>query len=327
MGSRTAKTQRAKRIRELVPCLLAAFACSAPVEEAAVDATPTLRFETSVDPGGCLLEHVAVDPGTNQYQVDGISADGSMLAVGWERGEDERGTYLLDLATGERTEIPGFDSGAVFSPSGETLVNSIYVDGGKTDIAEYNRESGETTIIARHEDWDWLASYSSDGETILFNSYRTGSSDVYTYRRADGALKQWTDDPRYEAHAQFSPDDSRVLFHRRMDEGNYDLFVLEVATGAVSQLTDDETEEAYGSWSPDGRTIVFASDRSQKPGLTDLFLMDADGSEPRQLTDHPAKDSHPFFSPDGRYIYFNSDRDPSGIYRITLDADLECVEG
>ena len=55
--------------------------------------------------------------------------------------------------------------------------------------------------------------------------------------------------------------------------------------------------------------------------------MRAEGSEIRQLTDSPTKDAYPFFSPDGRYVYFNSDREASGIYRITLSANLECLAG
>ena len=90
-------------------------------------------------------------------------------------------------------------------------------------------------------------------------------------------------------------------------------------------MTRDETEEGYASWSPDGKHIVFASDRDQTPGKSDLYLMRADGSEIRQLTDHPSKDAYAFFSPDGRYIYFNAYRDPPGVYRISLDGNLECL--
>lgn len=309
----------------LAATVLVLSGCGAPAEEAARDEPTAFRFETSIDPGGCLIEHVAVEPGINQFQVDGLSPDGSVLAVTWERGEGDRGTYLLNLSTGERTDLPGVKETAVFAPSGETLVSAVYVDDGKTDIVEYDRATGELTAIAPHEEWDWLASYSSDGEVIVFNSYRSGASDVYTYHRASGELERWTDDPRYEAHAQFSPDDSQILFHRQVDEGDYDVFVLETGSGDVTQLTGDETEESYASWSPDGKTIVFSSNRDQLPEVTDLYLMRADGSEIRRLTAYPAKDGYPFFSPDGRYVYFNSDRDPRGIYRLSLDAQLECL--
>lgn len=283
-------------------------------------------FQTSVDPSGCVIEHIAAEEGTRQFQFDSLSADGSQIAIGWDRGKEERGTYILDLASGQRTDVPVFNNGAVISPDGQTLLNSIYVENGKTDIVEYSMESGEITPVAPHPDWDWLASYSSDGDTILFNSYRTGASDIYSYTKAGGKLTQWTDHPGYEAHGQFSPDDSRILFHRQNEDGDFNLFVIDTETGETTQLTDDPTEESYGSWSPDGAAIAFTSDRHRKPGVGDIFIMDLDGNNIRQLTNNEAKDGYPFFSPDGKYLYFNSDRAPEGVYRIALDERLHCLK-
>jgi Tol biopolymer transport system component len=293
---------------------------------AAYGSQPHLKRMTSVDPSGCMLEHIAVEEGIRQFQFDSLSPDGGRLAVGWERGEGNRGTYILDLTLGERTDIPGFNNGAVFAPDGLTLVNSIYTDDGKTDIVEYNLQTGEITEIAPHPDWDWLASYSSDGDTILFNSYRTGASDIYTYTKASGKLKQWTDNAKYEAHGQFSPDDSKILFHRQEEGGDFNIFAIDTKTGKTSQLTHAPTEESYASWSPDGKTIAFTSDRHKKPGTGDIFLMDLNGENVRQLTDYDAKDGYPFFSPDGKHLYFNSSREPEGVYRIALDEQLNCLK-
>ena len=294
----------------------------------------TITYETSTDPGGCLVEHVAVDPTRGQSHFDGLSPDGGRLAVGWDRNGEESGLYLLDLNTGARTDIPNLNNGAVFSPDGNKLLNIAPTENGRTDIVEYDLATGEMTPIAPHDQWEWLASYSSDGEIILFNSYRTGASDIYTYRKSDGALRQWTDFDGYDAHGQFSPDDSRILFNRAEvsndgdSEVDYNVYVIDTESGNISQLTDDVTEEGYPSWSPDGDTIVFASDRLQASGETDLYLMKSNGEDVRRLTDHEAKDAYPFFSPDGKYIYFNSHRStPKGIYRIALDKDLECIKG
>lgn len=284
-----------------------------------------ISFETSVDPGGCLVEHVAVDPDVEQFHYDGLSPDGKTLAVGYRAGE-ESGLFLLDLTTGERTEIPGLDNGAVFSPDGTKILNILPTENGRTDIVEYDLASGEMTIIARHQEWEWLASYSSDGNLILFNSYRTGASDIYTYRKSDGQLKRWTDFDGYEAHAQFSPDDSKILFNRQENGSDFNLHVVDVKTGEISQLTSDLSEEGYASWSPDGRTIVFSSDRERDSGETDLFLMKSNGEDIRRITNDPTKDSYPFFSPDGRYVYFNSDREPSGLYRIEFNNKLDCIK-
>ena len=242
-------------------------------------------FQTSTDPGGCMVEHVAADPEMEQFHYDGLSADGRKLAVGWRRGEDESGLYLLDLRTGERKDIPGLNNGAVFSPDGSKILNIVPTENGRSDIVEYDLASGDMTTIAPHEEWEWLASYSSDGKIILFNSYRTGASDIYTYRRSDGELRRWTDFDGYEAHAQFSPDDSKIIFNRQDGERDYNLYVIDVESGDISQLTDDPTEEGYGSWSPDGGTIVFASDRGQAPGKMNLYLMSSNGDDVRRITD------------------------------------------
>ncbi|NNE59117.1 MAG: hypothetical protein HKN36_13500 [Hellea sp.] len=286
-----------------------------------------VAYETSRDPGGCLVEHIAVDPDRQQYHFDGLSPDGGTLAIGWRQNEDETGLYLLDLKTGARQDIPNLDNGAVFSPDGKKLLNIMPTENGRTDIAEYDLTTGETVFIAPHDSWEWLASYASDGETIVFNSYRTGASDIYTYRKSDGALKRWTDFDGYDAHAQFSPDDSKILFNRQESGEDYNVYLIKTETGEISQLTDDVTEEGYPSWSPDGTTIVFASDRAQPSGEPDIYLMNVNGEDIRRITDHPAKDEYPFFSPDGKYIYFNSYRsEPKGIYRIELESNLDCVK-
>ncbi|MBT8471851.1 MAG: PD40 domain-containing protein [Marinicaulis sp.] len=292
-----------------------------------ITAEKKISYATSFDPGGCLVEHIAVDTSRGQFHFDGLSPDGSKLAVGWDRNGEQSGLYLLDLYSGARTEIPNLNNGAVFSPDGNKLLNIFPTENGRTDIVEYDLATGEMTTIAPHDNWEWLASYSSDGELILFNSYRTGASDIYTYRQSDGALKRWTDFEGYEAHAQFSPNDSKILFNRQDDGEDYNLYVIDTETGNISQLTDEATEEGYASWSPDGDTVVFASDHLQATGETDLYLINSDGENVRRITDHPAKDEYPFFSPDGRYIYFNSYRsDPKGLYRIELDSDLNCVK-
>lgn len=295
---------------------------------AACDRAPSIAYETSTDPGGCLLEHVIVDSGVRYSQYDSFSSDGKLMVVAWSRGE-ERGTFIHNLETGERVELEEFNNGGGFSPDGKTIVGAVFMDNldrRETEIIEFDRNTGTTTFVAPHEESDWLPSYSSDGNSLLFNSYRTGGNDIYSLDRDRGTLRRWTHFEGYEAHAQFSPGDSNILFHRNVGDGNYDLFVIDVMSGEITQLTDDATEEAYGSWSPSGETIVFASDRFQSPEITDLFLMNANGGDVRQLTNYSGKDAYPFFSPDGKYIYFNSDRELQGVYRITLDSNFNCLK-
>jgi Tol biopolymer transport system component len=277
----------------------------------------------SVDPGGCILQHVAVEEGTNQYQYDSFSPDGSLLAIAWDRGE-ERGTYLLNLETWERTDVPALNNGATFSPNGKQLLNSVYVSESNTDIALYDRETKEVSIFAPDDAYDWLPSYSPDGSKILFNSFRTGNSDVYLYDVASETLDQLTDSRSYDAHAQFSPDGDAIVYHEQISATDFNVVLLNLQEKTPVKLTSELTEESYPSWSRDGEYIAYASDRAQTPGVADIFIMTSEGDVKIQVTDTAHKDGYPFWSPDGEYLYFTSYREPQGVYRTRMTDLIHC---
>ena len=289
-----------------------------------ISPTPELALKQTVDPGGCVLEQVAAEPGTNQYQYDGFSPDGRSIAIGWDRKEDQRGTYLLNLQSWERTDLPTFNNGATFSPDARYLINHIYISEAKTELAMVEIESGEVTIIAPHAEWDWLPSYSPDGNTIVFNSYRSGNSDVYLYELESARLHQLTNSQNYEAHAQFSPDGQSIIYHEQASKTDYNLMLLDISSGQTTALSVLESEESYPSWSPDGKFIAFASDRDQTPGTNDIFVTTVAGDMLIKITDAPHNDGHPFWSPDGKFLYFNSKRDPQGVYRTRMKELVYC---
>ena len=163
----------------------------------------------------------------------GLSPDGRKLAVGWDRGSGasvQRGAYLLDLRTGRRTDLPHLNNAPSFSPDGRHLVSANYAADRslKTELVELDLRDGTARTLASGPSAEWLGSYSSDGRWILFNSTRTGTSDLYRIRRADGRIERLTDDPRYEAHAQFFDRDRKVIFHRQVAGDDYDIVVREL---------------------------------------------------------------------------------------------------
>lgn len=286
------------------------------------------RLPQSTDPSGCILEHVAVEAGFRMFQNDSLLPDGTGIAIGWDQVDGTHGTYLLDLATLERTPLhDALDNGATFSPDGKWIVNAVYVSENNTDIVLIDREKNELSYIAADESWDWLPSFSPDGTQIFFNSYRAGSSDIYAYTLESGELQQLTSNPTYEAHAKLSPDGKFMLYHEQVEGPDFNINLMELATGEVRQLTSSPREEGYASWSPDGRYIAYADDRDRDVGKPDIYVMDLAGNMVSRITDHPEKDAYPFWSPDGQYIYFNSYRGDSGVYRAPMSNMVHCKRG
>ena len=306
-------------------------ACSEPPVEEGVTYT-SMRGTT-----GCLIEQITTEP-FGEYQFQGASPDGQWLSYAWDNGEDAegnpiRGSYNLNLITGEKTELPPVMSNvSTFSPDGKYLLGAHYTDDGRTDLYEMNLETGEITALAVHPQWDWLPTYSPDGTMIAFDSYRIdGEADMFLYDRATGELQRFTNYEGYDAHPEFSPDGSKVLFHRmisgRPDGGyNFDLFTYDLATGQETQLTSSIYEESYGSWAPDGQHIVFSSDPDEAPEQSNLYVLAPDGMVLLQLTDGNWKDWYAFWTRDGKYIYFNSERGGNtDIYRMPMNG-LNCVQ-
>jgi TolB protein len=271
----------------------------------------------------CPTTLVSAKPNENHVLFNGVSPDGRLLAVGWDRGSPpnvERGAFLLDLRSGERTDLSGLNNAASFSPGGQLLVSANYPGNRalKTEIVELDRRTGKTRTYGSAPSLEWLATYSADGKYVLFNSDRTGGSDLYRARRTDGAVERLTADPRYEAHAHYFDRDRKLIFHRQTAGDNYDIVVRDVRTGKERLIGASALEESYPAISPDGRWIAFSA--VPKAGAQpNLYLMRSDGKGRRRLTSGESKDAYGAWAPDGRTLYFvRFDADGSKIYRIKV---------
>lgn len=271
----------------------------------------------------CRLELISSAPGENHVLFHGLSRDGGLIAVGWDRGvrpDMKRGAFLLDLNSGKRTDLPHLNNAPSFSPDGRFLVAANYSGdpAAKTEIVELDRRTGAAKTHASSPALEWLASYSRDGKRILFNSTRSGGSDLYSISRAGGEPERITHDERYEAHGQYFDSDRMMIFHRQTSGDNYDIIIRNLGTGVEHPVGATPAEEAYPAISPDGRWIAFSAVTApgQQPHL---FLMRSDGSGKRQLTQDSAKDAYAAWAPNGRSIYFvRFATAGSRIYRIRV---------
>ena len=195
-----------------------------------------------------------------------------MPAVGFSGGPDSaHGTYLLDLDRGTLEPIAQLNNGGSFSFDGRNLVAAVNRGARRWNIVELDLRTRQTEDIAPDSAADFLPSYSPSGKYIVFNSSRTGRSDLYLYERATRALTRLTTFDGYDAHAQVSPDERSIVFHREVTRGNDDLILLDLQTGTERSLTSAPGEESYPAFSPDGHDIAYSNDRDSPGNPTFSF--------------------------------------------------------
>jgi len=282
----------------------------------ATAATPSLAQK-------CVPELVSGAIGEGQSMFHGLSPDGREIAIGWESGTGDtvrRGAFILDLRTGKRTDLPHLNNAPSFSPDGHYLVAANYSGDPnlQTEVVELDRRTGTTRTYASDPATEWLASYSHDGKWILFNSMRTGASDLYRIERSTGQLQRLTSGETYEAQGQFFDRDRKIVFHRNVQGDDYDVAIHDLRSGKAHSVGATPLEEAYPAISRDGRWMAFSAVAAagEKPNL---YVMKPDGSGRTRLTESVDQDAYATWSPDGRHIYFVRFHPEGGrVYRLGM---------
>ncbi len=199
-----------------------------------------------------------------------------------------------------------------------------------------------------HGKWsDTQPRWSPDGRTLAFLSNRGSEEQAQLYLLpADGGeARPLTDLKGSFANFEWSPDGTRLVcqfrqkdadaLEREKDESKkklgisfrqitradykfdgagylpqerWHIWVIDAATGQATQLTDGDKDETEPRWSPDGQSILFTSNRGERPDMeldeTELYLVPAAGGEMQMVTTRPGRKFGATFSPDGQHIAF-----------------------
>jgi Tol biopolymer transport system component len=288
------------------------------------------------------------------------SPDGKRLVFQSEReqGNPFYQIYVMDLSSGDVKRISpgvGKTTCSFFRPhSDEILFSSTHADpkskqlqdeelafraSGKErryswdydpemDIYAFNEKTGAMKRLTTARGYDAEASYSPDGQWIVFSSMRDAYGRALTpaeqkqletdpsyfaeiyIMRADGSeQKRLTNVAGYDGGPFFNHDGTRIIW-RRFDESGLiaNVFSMKPDGTDVKQLTD------FGamSWAPyehpSGEYIIFASNKLGFENF-ELFMVDSQGTkEPVRVTYSDGFDGLPVPSPDGRQLAWTSSR-------------------
>lgn len=190
--------------------------------------------------------------------------------------------YLLDLNSGQQEVIgsfKGLNSAPRFSPDGKKLLMTLTKDeDGNSEIYEMTLRNKKLKKLTFSPAIDTSASYSPDGEKIVFNSDRHGRPNLFIMDADGNNIKRLTyGEGRYFAPV-WSPRGDVIAFVKQMGT-KFHIGVIDVDGEEERLLTEGFLDESP-TWAPNGRVIIFAR---QNGDSNKLYAVDLTGYNLREI--------------------------------------------
>jgi TolB protein len=161
--------------------------------------------------------------------------------------------------------------------------------------------------------------WSPDGGTIYFTSFRNGNADIFKISAGGGKPTAFMASPRMDSAPTVSPDGQWVAFCSAGD-GNPEVYRAHPDGTGKTQLTFSYSVDTSPSWSPTSRELIFTSDRS---GVPQIYRMDIDGASVQRITFAGSYNETGRWSPRGDLIAYASREIGFQIFTIAPDGSGE----
>ncbi|MFQ5902565.1 MAG: Tol-Pal system beta propeller repeat protein TolB [Candidatus Binatia bacterium] len=215
-------------------------------------------------------------------------------------------------------------------------------------------DGSEKVQVTNNRTINLSPSWTPDGRSILYTSYKDGNPSLYLFDFFTGKDTKFSSRSGLNLGGRWSPDGKFVAISLERG-GNTDIYLLDRTGRRVRRLTYGPAIDVSPAWSPEGDRLAFVSNRSGSPqiyileladgktrrltytggyntspdwspegdkiaytgragGRFNIFSIGVENGEPRQLTFDSRDNEEPSWSPDGRYVVFTSNR--GGRYRL-----------
>ncbi|MDP8223284.1 MAG: S9 family peptidase [Candidatus Lernaella stagnicola] len=148
------------------------------------------------------------------------------------------------------------------------------------------------------------ADFTADGQTVVYRTNVSGTSQAWKISVTGGAPVQLTDYEDAVDYVVASPTDSNLLLFAKAAGGNErrQLFLMDADGQNVRRLThNDEAIHNLGTWSRDGKLIAYASN-DRNSAYFDVYVLELATGTSRLVCEMEAYLVPAAFSPSGRRL-------------------------
>ncbi|MFT7430749.1 MAG: Tol biopolymer transport system component [Colwellia sp.] len=172
---------------------------------------------------------------------------------------------------------------------------------------------------------DFDASWSPDGQFILFTSNRDGGdSEIYVMGIDGSQQTNLSRSAGYDGQPRWSPDSKSIVFNSDRN-GGIGLYIMSFDGENIQQISKENDTDGYAfpAWSPNGKWISFS--KQDFNGKSNVWIVKVDGSESLQLTNNSkSEEGQVHWSPNSQKLLYHSRRNREyNIYSYDLKSKKE----
>ncbi len=160
--------------------------------------------------------------------------------------------YLASEQARETIRRSGLDP---ITPAHQIAFTRVFPNAGQIGLFIAAADGSGERPLFDTPGFDYDATWSPDGATIVYTSDRDGSPDLFRIKPDGTGRERLTDDPAYDDQAAFSPDGTQLAFVSTRNGGYARIWTMDLRSRRAKAVTTTTTATGIGgdfrpSWSP-----------------------------------------------------------------------------